>query len=244
MDERVRHLFTLGRQHYVDNDFERAEQCLLELLEHHRGFADVHNMLGVIRHHQGRLPEAQGAFEEALRINPGYTDAALNLAVTYNDLGQYGLAREVYGKAIARSNEQPGRLDPFAKGKLANMHAELGAAYSDLGMHDEAIREYRQALDLCPTFVDIRTRLGNALRERGKLEPALNEFLTVREQNPNFVAARLQLGLTYYLMGKLTDAESEWNAVLAVDPQNKMGRFYLDLLREQRRTDGAAPAAR
>jgi tetratricopeptide (TPR) repeat protein len=85
-------------------------------------------MLGVVYHAQGRFQDAEGAFETALRLNPRYTEAALNLSVTYNDRGKYDLAREVYRRAVTASASQPGSLDQFARGKLADMHADLGAA--------------------------------------------------------------------------------------------------------------------
>ena len=44
--------------------------------------------------------KAQNAFEHALAINPGYTEAALNLAVLYNDLGKYTEAKVAYARAL------------------------------------------------------------------------------------------------------------------------------------------------
>ena len=48
-----------------------------------------------------------------------YTEAALNLAVTYNDLGKYELAREVHEKATRGRKTEEGP-DRFALGKIAN----------------------------------------------------------------------------------------------------------------------------
>src|SRR5258708_37409635 len=98
-------------------------------------------MLGVVYHTQGRFQDAEEAFETALRLNPRYTEAALNLSVTYNDRGKYDRAREVYSRAVSASIGQPHALDGFARGKLANMHAALGAVYAGLAMVDEAGRE-------------------------------------------------------------------------------------------------------
>src|SRR5262249_27745328 len=153
--------------------------------------ADIFNMLGVIYHDQGRYAQAQEAFEQAMRINPSYTEAALNLAVTYNDLGKYHEAKEIYSKAMVRSRGEPRSLDPFAKGKIANMHAELGDAYAGLGLADEAVREFEKALSLCPGFVDIRTKLGLGLRDMGRAEEALRELRAVKQLNPSFLPGRI-----------------------------------------------------
>ncbi|HEY7956347.1 MAG TPA: tetratricopeptide repeat protein, partial [Polyangia bacterium] len=191
MDDRLRQLMHLAREHYESHEYDKAEPLLLQIVREHRGFADMFNMLGVIHHGQGRFTQAQEMFEDALKINPGYTEAALNLAVTYNDLGKYKEAREVYAQAIATTCAQPSKLDPFARGKIANMHARTADAYTGVGMFEEAAREYRKALDLCPTFIDIRTKLASTLRDMGDKEAAVQEYLQVKQQSPQYLPARV-----------------------------------------------------
>ena len=145
MDERIRRMLAVGKEHYESGDFPQAEEVLSQIVEENRGFADIHNMLGVIYHAQGKFSQAQECFEEALSINPHYTEAALNLSVTYNDLGQYDEARKIYADAMSRSKAEPRSLDPFAKGKIANMHANLGDAYHGLGFSLAMTGEAREA---------------------------------------------------------------------------------------------------
>jgi tetratricopeptide (TPR) repeat protein len=154
----------------------------------------------------------------------------LNLVVTSNDLGKYAEAKTVYEKAMATSKRAPRELDPFAKGKIANMHAEVGDAYRAVSLYDEAVREYEQALALCPTFLDIRTELGATRREMGDLPGAIQELERVRAENPKFIAGRLKLGLVYYAAGRRDDAAAEWRAVLATDPDNRPAEMYLAML--------------
>src|SRR5262249_22927391 len=134
MSERLQQLITLGSQDYRANEYDKAEPYLAQAVAIRPTFPDVFNMLGVIYHAQGRFQDAEEAFEAALRLNPNYTEAALNLSVTYNDRGKYDKAREVYSRAVSASVGQPNALDRFARGKLANMHADVGAAYAGLSM--------------------------------------------------------------------------------------------------------------
>lgn len=249
MDEKTKHLLALGREHYANNEYEKAEKALVQVVREFSSFADVHNMLGFIYHAQGRFVQAQECFERALGINPNYTEAALNLAVTYNDLGRYADAKRVYTQAMQRCRAQPRSLDPFAKGKIANMHAELGDAYHGIGFFAEAVREYAQALALNPTFADIRTRLANTYRDMGDAEQAEREYREAIATNPSYVPARLHLGVTLYSTGRRAEAEAEWNEVLARDPENKTAQAYMRMLQAKTSEvpspgSGEDPAAR
>jgi tetratricopeptide (TPR) repeat protein len=232
MDERLRQLMAQGKEHYDKREFDKAEPYLTQAVLASPSFADLHNMLGVIYHGQGRFSQAQESFEQALKINPAYTEAALNLAVTYNDLGKYREAKEVYGRAMAASRGQPRQLDPFARGKLANMHADVGDAYFGLGLNDEAAIEYRKALDLCPQFADLRTKLAQTMRDSGKLEDAVRELQLAKKDNPRYLPARINLGMTLFTLGRRDEAAREWEAVLTDDPDNKSCKMYLQMIRE------------
>ena len=172
------------------------------------------------------------AVEAALAINPNYTEAALNLSVTYNDRGKYDRAREVYSRVVTTSYKAPRSIDPFARGKLANMHADLGAGYASLAMYDEAVREYGNALGLCPEFADLRVRLGAVYRDMGDHDAAIHELTTARDQRPEYLPARVHLGVAYFSAGRKEDAVHEWREVLQRDPTNKSAALYLRMVRE------------
>jgi tetratricopeptide (TPR) repeat protein len=229
----VEQLIATGREHYNAGEYERAEPYLTDAATAQPGFPDLYNMLGVVFHAQGRFSEAEEAFEAALHLNPRYTEAALNLSVTYNDRGKYDRAREVYVHAVSASVGQPNKLDVFARGKLANMHADLGAAYSGLAMFDEAVREYAKALDLCPDFADLRVRLGDVYRDMGMYHAALAEFAHAKKLRPDFVPARIHLGVTLFALGRKDAAIVEWQEVLQVDPGNKRAQLYLRLAHDE-----------
>lgn len=233
MSDRIEQLIALGREHYKAGELERAETALAEAAAARPSFPDLYNMLGVIYHAQGRFQDAEEAFENALKLNPRYTEAALNLSVTYNDRGKYDRAREVYAKAISATAGQPNALDGFARGKLANMHADLGAAYAGLGMFDEAVREYVTALELCPDFVDLRVRLGTVYRDKGMHHAAIAELEHAKRIRPGYAPARIHLGVTLFSLGRPEAAIAEWQAVLDGDPENKSAQLYLRMVRDE-----------
>src|SRR6187200_162503 len=160
MDDHLKQLLLLGREHYQKREFDKAEYLLKQVVQQTDRFADVFDMLGVIAHAQGDFGQAEQCFEKAVALNPNYTEAQLNLMVTYNDLGKYDKARDIYAAIRHRGSDGAAKNDPFARGKIANMHAETAQAYLDVGMNHEAVRELERAVALCPTFLDLRTRLA------------------------------------------------------------------------------------
>jgi len=233
--EHIHESYLLARKLYEKENFAEAEKILETLATEAPFFADVFNKLGVIYHQRGAFGRAAKAFEKALELNPRYTEAALNLAVTYNNLGRYEKASAAFQSAARVSQDGPGALDPFIRGKLANQHADLGDIYFDLGLHAEAVTEYRKAVGLGPKFADLRTKLAIALRERGEFEAALEEFQEALRVNPKYVAAYLHLGMTYYMRGLVERAERVWKTALKASPGDKSVQVYLEFLRERRK---------
>ena len=237
MDEAIRERLLLGKSFFARRQYGEAERYLTQVVEENGSFADVYNMLGVIWHDGGQFGRAQRAFEAALKLNPGYTEAALNLAVLLNDIGRYQQAREVYQAALARQKAQSPDLDPLVSGKIANLYADLGDAWAAAGRPERSRAEYQRAVELCPTFLDIRLKLATVLRELGRLPEALAELEAILRHNPSYVPARIQFGLALQQAGQLDEAAQAWEEALKVSPGNRSAEMYLRLLRESR-TDG------
>jgi tetratricopeptide (TPR) repeat protein len=235
MDESTKQHLYLGREYYAKGDWERAEQMLRLVLDKEDRFADVQNMLGVIAHSRGNFAVAEKHLEAALALNPAYTEAALNLAVTYNDRGKYEKAKEIYEhiQAKPKVDDDKAGLDPFARGRLANMHAELGDAYADVGLTHEAIAEYEKAVTLCPSFADLRTKLGSLLRQVNDLARARTHYEAAIASRPSYVPARVQMGVTLLALGDAPGAEEQWTKVVDLEPDNSQAKMYLRVLHQK-----------
>ena len=242
MDDHLKQLLLLGREHYQKREFDKAEYLLKQVVQQTDRFADVFDMLGVIAHAQGDFAQAEEYFEKAVSLNPNYTEAQLNLMVTYNDLGKYDSAREIYSRIRGRAAGGDGPADPFAMGKIANMHAEISQAYQDAGMVPEAVMELERAVALCPTFADLRTRLAQLYRDTGHKERAREQLEIVKQHSPAYVPARVLLGVALLSEGQFDAAIAEFEAVLAVDAEHKSAQMYLKIADSQRRKSLFPPA--
>lgn len=226
--------YEMGKKAFSEKNYNEAQIYLEEVIKEKANFADVYNMLGLIYHTAGNHQNAITYFQKALGINPNYTEVSLNLAVAYNEMGEYDKSRDIYARAKnAVSGGSTSYLDPYAKGKLANMHAEIGNIYQDLGFYKDAIDEYKKAIALRPTFVDIKNKLGVAYRDMRDYSKAVKELKEAIEINSDYVPARINMGITYYAMGYMDKAKTEWLQVLHKNPNDKKARMYINLITEK-----------
>ena len=233
MSEELKYLYDRGSELYEKGEYKEAEPLLKALILKNPFYADVLNKLGVIAKMKDNLERAAEFFRRALALNPSYTEAALNLSVTLNDMGQSDEAQAVLASVSKASKEAPGKLDPFLAGKLANEHFKLGNIYYDFHMLDEAVEQYKRAVSLRPGLADIHTRLGRALRDNGHKEEAIEHFETAKSTNPNYCPALVQLGLSHYMDGRLDLAVREWQAALKINPELKDAKAFLDLAEKE-----------
>jgi tetratricopeptide (TPR) repeat protein len=241
MDDHLKQLLLLGREHYQKRELDKAEYLLKQVVQQTDRFADVFDMLGVIAHAQGDFAQAEQYFEKAVGLNPNYTEAQLNLMVTYNDLGKYDSAREIYSRIRGRA-AGGAQADPFAMGRIANMHAEISQAYQDAGMSAEGVHELERAVALCPTFADLRTRLATLYRDLGQKDRAREQLELAKQHNPNYIQARVLLGVAMLSAGEYGPAIDEFEAVLSRDGEHKSAQMYLKIAHSQRGKSEIPPA--
>lgn len=230
MGDSAPELYRRAKDLFNDGKLEESLTCCNKLFKETSGFADARNMAGLIFHEKGDYESAVKCFEEALRQNPNYSEASLNLTLTYSAMGKDEEAKKVLNTAKTAAKNEPGNVPSFEKGRLANMHAEMGDIYEHLGLIDSAIDEYKKALKLRPDFVDVRTKIGIVLRDGGEIEKAVKEFLIAKNNNTTYASVLINLGLAYYSQGKLDLAQTEWEAVKKENPKYRLAQMYLNLL--------------
>lgn len=216
-----------GKFFFHSHKFKKAEELFKKVVAERNDYADIHNYLGLIAHEEGRYGEAIKNFKNALRINPRYTEAMLNLSILYNDVGDYERAKKLVIRSRKEARSRKQAMDPFIRSKLANKHAEVGDWYFGIGAFKEAIGEYKRALNLESCYADIRTKMAMCLREQGDLAGAMKELKEAVKSNSRCSDAHVQLGITYYAMGKKNDARKVWRSAVRKFPQEKSIRMYL-----------------
>jgi tetratricopeptide (TPR) repeat protein len=231
-------LIRMGKNAFAKANYERAERHLRDAIAAGAEYPDIHYTLGLIDHQRGNYRQAVDHFSKAVSLNPDYTEALLSMSITLNDMGRYDDARDAYDRAariLTRHGVAPERN--MLRGRIANLHKELGELYFALGQHDEAISEYRKALAVAPAFPDLRVRLVTVLREAGRAEEALTEVDAFLAETPGHAPALIQKGILLYLAGDMNAARRTWEEALYREPLNRVVQVYLNTLDREQTSD-------
>lgn len=239
MEARLEQLIERGREAFERRDYAAALVDFRGALAERPGFADIWNLTGLCLSFLGRGEEALAAFDRAVEINPEYAEAYLNRSFVLHEAGRYDEARESMELAGRLEAGSTGRFTSAVSARLANAHAELGDLYLSASAPEEAVAQYRAALELRPRFVDIRRKLALALCEVGELDEAVAELEGCLEVNPGFLDARVDLGMVLDRSGREGEAEELWRGVLEASPDHTRARAQLSMLERRRVAHGA-----
>jgi len=188
----------------------------------------------------GRLDDAVAGFRRVLALEPGNTDALLQLGDIARDRGDYAAAQGLYEQVLRRQPKsgvvanriaylaiQTGRYDEaFALlaqfpdvSKDAGYYLNLAIYFSRTGQLDRAAAMYRHVLDLEPHNPVAWTNLGNVYRRSARPAPAEACYARALSLEPNYYLAHYNLALLQAERGQLDLARDSLNTVLAVNPE-------------------------
>jgi tetratricopeptide (TPR) repeat protein len=122
---------------------------------------DIHVKLGNLYFSQKKYEDARAEYAEAVRLNPS-TVNRYSLGQAYIELGRFLDAETQYNEIQ--------RLTPREAGGYLGM----GLTYSRQGKHEEAIRQFKQAISLDGDLYDAYTQMGYSYADVGDMESAQN----------------------------------------------------------------------
>lgn len=113
----------------------------------------------------------------------------------------------------------------------ATVHFDLGKIYRDAGRGDDAVREYRKAIELDPDYAEPHTNLGNLFISNNLADPAIQEYTAALRIDPADNIARYNLGLVLSARSRNEEAIEQFIEVIRLDPghaeaYNSIGNIY------------------
>ena len=228
----VREAIFRGNTAWEQDDFATAYEHFVSILEDHPNFADIRHRAGLCLAMMGDPLGALEQFDEALKVNESYAEALLNRAIVLNDLGRFEEASEDFHRAGALDVRDSSLYPSHMGNQLANAHARTGDLYMAADRPEEAANEYAAAVEIRPSFLDLRFKLAEAYMDLDMWVDARLHLKEILVLNPEFAGARVRLGALLNRMGDTDGARREWECCAEQNPDDRRIRAYLASLGE------------
>ena len=214
----------------------------------------------VVRFQLGRAAAAAGDhaaavehLEAVLRRNPAATIVHYPLGMAWRGLGDLEKARrhlDQSGGRVGRGFVAGGGLsfpDPLMDAlrtalRSPQRHRTLALQADAAGDRDEAVRQFRYALELEPGDADLQLSLGLALDRAGRAREALAELEAVLRLDPRSAQAHYVIGTLFERAGRDAEAAERYAAAAEHAPESVEAHLRLaDALGRMDRADEALP---
>ena len=188
---------------------------------------DHYNRLGVNYLNNGQHNYAVDAFKKAVKLNPSGVEAHFNLGRSFKRKGMDEQAKSEFSIAH-RLN--PNKFNEYVKKYREKIdyeitdtknYLELGSAYAEKGMIDDAINAYKKSIEIEPDNARAHYSLGTLYSMKGKYNDAADEFWMAVEINPGMSEAHYNLGLSYYRQEMFDKAITEYQTTLKLLPETQ-----------------------
>jgi arylsulfatase A-like enzyme/predicted Zn-dependent protease len=159
------------------NQLERAQRILLASVAMDDSEAETWNNLGVVYYRKKDYPKAVEAYERAVRLNPEFAYAFDNLGTLYlrtflerKDPEMIPKAIDAFDRAINNDS------------RLASAYNGRASVFKSSNRPNEAMRDWKRALELQPDFVDVYFNLGITYLQTGNKSEALQILNRCKEK--------------------------------------------------------------
>lgn len=178
---------------------------------------DLLNDYGKILVKNEKYDEAIAQFQLALKENPNYLEAKINMALCLAQLGKSDRAIETL---------------LFIENKNPRIYFALGEIFYKTGRHYLAYKAFTKAEALYPSYPGIRPKIYELTSYLRKLDTLIDLHERFVNTNPTFPDLHAKLGNFYHLAGKSELAISEYNKALELNPDYKLAADKLDAIKK------------
>lgn len=187
--------FSLGQ-------FPEAVRCFEQAIALDRRNPGAHANLGNCLLHGGDIAGALRCYRHAIAADAGYLQAYLSLADVLVKRRDHKQAVKVYSKGLRHASDRPG-----GQSATVLLHHRLGLSLRELGRTDDAIAQYRRAIEIQPDFALAHNSLGGARLARNELEEASSCFREALRLEPGWSRVHSNILMTMNYQAGLTQAE-------------------------------------
>ena len=111
-----------------------------------------------------------------------------------------------------------------------SVYFNLGNVLRELGHHDEAAKQYRQAVALDPCYSEAWNNLGDVLAEQGEDDEAIVAWKRAIDSNPGCTEAMFNLADALESQHRRAEAQRYWQMYLTCDQESAWADYARNCL--------------
>lgn len=197
-------------------NFENARKLLKRAKRLNPDVAQPYHGLGVLSEREHKPDEASGHYAEALKVDPGFAPARINLARLLFNAGMYEHARVQFKKLVEVAPHEP------------SGYSGLSQTLLQLGRVGEANQVLASGLEHFPEDPALTILLARVQIRAGKLEQAIELLEPLSRQRDDLAVAALGWIATAELArGRARDATAAARRAVALDPNDPVAVYAL-----------------
>jgi len=196
----------LANTYSLTGDFKTAIKYINDALKIDEEYRDAYVLKGSIYKTTEKLDLALSSYQTAVQLDPDFFIGHLQIGWLLTEMGNHKLALEYY--------ENASELKP------ENLNAAYGIAKSqqDLGKFDEALKGYRELLEIDSTAYVAYFNQGYIKHyHQSELDSAIYYYNELLDVEPEYIHGWYQLGEAYYSKGREADAARAFSKALRID---------------------------
>lgn len=174
-------------------------------------------------HKQKNFPLAEQYYNKAIKIQPEFADAYINLSALYSEMNQPDVAKTVLNdglKAVPGNGKLTVALQQLQKTQLDKKFVDA-AQKQETGKYKEAIEDYLTLIKAGTNTPEVYTGLGAAYQNDDNLKEAINAYNKALQLDSTNTDTLGYLAQAYYDDKQYDKAMAIYQKVLALEPQNE-----------------------
>lgn len=242
--------YSMGIIYDRREDVEKAAAEYREAIKCDPAEPLFHIRLGAGMLIMGKPEDAFNEFAEAEKLSPGNLEVKFLKALAYTSLKRFDDAAKEYGgitekdpqnfkalSSLADLYVMQGKMPEAAliyekllltkEGKWPIVYFNLGIVYSKLENVDEAIDNFKKAVELEPDYIEAHLALGVLHEIKKDYESAIKNYENALKIDPLNKRVYEHIGAVYYEAGRIQDAIHNYELLITLDPKD--ANSYIDL---------------
>ena len=132
------------------------------------------------------------------------------LSIGYNGIKNYQKSLDILNEGLRKDSKEITLLN------------NLGLTYQKIGNEDLAEKNFDQAIQINPKFLDAYINLANIKKNQNKNNEAIKILVKCLNSNPNNFILNFTLANNFQSIGKFTEAKKLYKKCLELNPQSSM----------------------